>query len=81
MLNRRGYSSFIMCRDCGYVDKCPNCDISLTLHMDTKSMNCHYCGFQKLSHVLVLSAVVIVSAIMEQGRKSFRRTTRRYSRS
>lgn len=47
MLNRRGYSSFIMCRDCGYVDKCPNCDISLTLHMDTKSMNCHYCGFQK----------------------------------
>ena len=47
MLNRRGYSSFIMCRDCGYVDGCPNCDISLTLHMDTKSMNCHYCGFQK----------------------------------
>ncbi|EFR44712.1 primosomal protein N' [Streptococcus pseudoporcinus] len=47
MLNRRGYSSFIMCRDCGYVDTCPNCDISLTLHMDTKSMNCHYCGFQK----------------------------------
>ncbi|HEP1482768.1 primosome assembly protein PriA [Streptococcus pyogenes] len=47
MLNRRGYSSFVMCRDCGYVDKCPNCDISLTLHMDTKTMNCHYCGFQK----------------------------------
>ncbi|KHD44083.1 primosomal protein N' [Streptococcus hongkongensis] len=47
MLNRRGYSSFIMCRDCGYVDGCPNCDISLTLHMDTKSMNCHYCGYQK----------------------------------
>ena len=47
MLNRRGYSSFIMCRDCGYVDQCPNCDISLTLHMDTKTMNCHYCGFDK----------------------------------
>lgn len=47
MLNRRGYSSFIMCRDCGTVDECPNCDISLTLHMDTKTMNCHYCGFQK----------------------------------
>lgn len=47
MLNRRGYSSFIMCRDCGYVDSCPNCDISLTLHMDTKTMNCHYCGFSK----------------------------------
>ena len=47
MLNRRGYSSFIMCRECGYVDDCPNCDISLTLHMDTKTMNCHYCGFEK----------------------------------
>ena len=47
MLNRRGYSSFVMCRDCGAVDQCPNCDISLTLHMDSQSMNCHYCGFQK----------------------------------
>lgn len=47
MLNRRGYSSFIMCRECGAVDTCPNCDISLTLHMDTKTMNCHYCGFSK----------------------------------
>lgn len=46
MLNRRGYSSFIMCRECGYVDGCPNCDISLTLHMDTRTMNCHYCGHQ-----------------------------------
>ena len=52
MLNRRGYSSFVMCRDCGYVDDCPNCDISLTLHMDTKTMNCHYCDFQKaIPHV------------------------------
>ena len=47
MLNRRGYSSFVMCRECGTVDSCPNCDISLTLHMDTKTMNCHYCGFTK----------------------------------
>ncbi|KXT77468.1 primosomal protein N' [Streptococcus sp. DD13] len=47
LLNRRGYSSFVMCRDCGAVDECPNCDISLTLHMDSKTMNCHYCGFQK----------------------------------
>lgn len=47
LLNRRGYSSFVLCRDCGAVDECPNCDISLTLHMDTKTMNCHYCGFQK----------------------------------
>ena len=47
MLNRRGYSSFVMCRECGTVDTCPNCDISLTLNMDTKTMNCHYCGFSK----------------------------------
>ena len=47
MLNRRGYSSFVMCRECGTVDTCSNCDISLTLHMDTKTMNCHYCGFSK----------------------------------
>lgn len=47
MLNKRGYSSFIMCRECSYVDRCSNCDISLTLHMDTKTMNCHYCGLVK----------------------------------
>lgn len=47
MLNRRGYSSFVMCRDCGYVLPCPNCDISLTLHMDTKRMKCHYCGHEE----------------------------------
>ena len=52
MINRRGYSSFVMCRECGTVDTCPNCDISLTLHMDTKTMNCHYCGFSKeIPHV------------------------------
>lgn len=47
LLNRRGYSSFIMCRDCGYVLECPNCDISMTFHMDTKGMKCHYCGHEK----------------------------------
>lgn len=47
MLNRRGYSSFMMCRDCGFVLKCPNCDISQTLHMDTHSMKCHYCGHEE----------------------------------
>lgn len=47
MLNRRGYSSFMMCRDCGFVLKCPNCDISQTLHMDTQSMKCHYCGHEE----------------------------------
>ncbi|MEN2298262.1 primosomal protein N' [Enterococcus faecalis] len=47
LLNRRGYSSFVMCRDCGYVFPCPNCDISLTLHMDSKTMKCHYCGHEE----------------------------------
>jgi len=47
MLNRRGFSSFMMCRTCGDVLTCPNCDISLTLHMDTKSMRCHYCGHEE----------------------------------
>ena len=47
LLNRRGYSSFMMCRDCGYVQECPNCDISLTLHMDVRKMACHYCGHQE----------------------------------
>ncbi|KRN34283.1 DNA replication factor Y [Liquorilactobacillus mali] len=47
MLNRRGYSSFMMCRDCGEVLLCPNCDISLTLHLDSHSMKCHYCGHEE----------------------------------
>ncbi|QIL46139.1 primosomal protein N' [Vagococcus coleopterorum] len=47
MLNRRGYSSFVMCRDCGFVLPCQNCDISLTLHMDSKKMKCHYCGHEE----------------------------------
>ncbi|EOL12679.1 primosomal protein N' [Enterococcus faecalis] len=47
LLNRRGYSSFVMCRDCGYVLPCPNCDISLTLHMDSKTMKCHYCAHEE----------------------------------
>ncbi|WP_429970955.1 primosomal protein N' [Fructilactobacillus sp. Tb1] len=47
MLNRRGFSSFMMCRDCGHVLMCPNCDISLTMHLDSHTMKCHYCGFEE----------------------------------
>ena len=43
-LNRRGYSTFIMCRDCGYTLKCPNCNISLTYHRTNNFLKCHYCG-------------------------------------
>lgn len=46
-LNRRGYSSFVMCRSCGESVKCPNCDISLTYHANTQSLKCHYCGHQQ----------------------------------
>lgn len=46
-LNRRGYSSFVSCRDCGYVPKCPNCDISLTYHFEDKKLVCHYCGYEE----------------------------------
>ncbi len=44
-LNRRGYSTFVMCRTCGYVMKCPHCDISLTYHHSDQSLRCHYCGY------------------------------------
>jgi primosomal protein N' (replication factor Y) (superfamily II helicase) len=45
-LNKRGHSSFVMCRDCGYVMNCPNCDISLTYHRVNEHMKCHYCGYE-----------------------------------
>ena len=43
-LNRRGYSSFVSCKNCGYTFKCPNCDISLTYHKSSNTLRCHYCG-------------------------------------
>lgn len=46
LLNKRGHSSFVMCRDCGYVINCPNCDISLTYHRFQSQMKCHYCGYE-----------------------------------
>ena len=44
-LNRRGYSSFVMCRNCGETIKCPHCDISLTYHHHSQTLKCHYCGY------------------------------------
>lgn len=45
LLNRRGYSNTISCRECGYVYKCPNCDITYTYHKSSNNLKCHYCGY------------------------------------
>lgn len=49
-INRRGFSSFMMCRECGYVAKCTDCDVSLVYHKSENKLKCHYCG--KRFHVL-----------------------------
>lgn len=46
-LNRRGYSTFIMCRECGYTVKCKNCNISMTYHSYEQKLKCHYCGYEQ----------------------------------
>ena len=46
-LNRRGFSTFVMCRECGYTVKCKNCDISLTYHKFDNKLKCHYCGYEE----------------------------------
>lgn len=46
-LNRRGFSTFVSCRNCGYVAKCPKCSISLTYHKYENNLKCHYCGYSQ----------------------------------
>ncbi|MGC8964863.1 MAG: replication restart helicase PriA [Brevinematia bacterium] len=46
-LNRRGFSQFVRCNNCGYVPVCPNCDITLTYHKSKNSLECHYCGYRE----------------------------------
>ncbi len=48
-LNRRGYSTFVSCRSCGYVCKCPHCSITMTYHASDDSLTCHYCGHKTKS--------------------------------
>ncbi|MBU1262103.1 primosomal protein N' [bacterium] len=45
LMNRRGFSNYIQCYDCGFIPGCPNCDITLTFHSSDKRLRCHYCGF------------------------------------
>jgi primosomal protein N' (replication factor Y) len=50
LINRRGYSTFVICRNCGHVTQCPNCDISLAYHEIDHSLKCHYCGHKEDIH-------------------------------
>ena len=54
LMNRRGYNSFVSCRSCGYVVKCPNCDISMTYHIGDNDgkLRCHYCGKEMIPPAL-----------------------------
>ena len=43
--NKRGYSSYLQCKDCGYINECPNCSISLVYHKSNQQLVCHFCGY------------------------------------
>jgi primosomal protein N' (replication factor Y) len=45
-LNRRGFANFILCPECGYTFKCPNCSVTLTYHLRDRSLQCHYCDYR-----------------------------------
>lgn len=47
LLNRRGYSTFSLCRECGHVQECPHCDIALTYHKSNNKLRCHYCSYEE----------------------------------
>ena len=49
-LNRRGHSTYVFCRTCGYVERCDNCSISLTYHRETRQLVCHHCGSKRPTH-------------------------------
>lgn len=57
-LNRRGYATVLQCRTCGYVFKCPHCDVSLVYHKERHSLHCHYCESVFLCRITVHSAAV-----------------------
>lgn len=47
LLNRRGYSNYLACKECGHVIKCPHCDVALTYHKNDNDLKCHYCGYHQ----------------------------------
>lgn len=56
--NRRGFAPTILCNTCGWNAKCPNCDVSLTLHKNMGELKCHYCGYRKTLLINVLRVEV-----------------------
>lgn len=64
-LNRRGFASFVMCRDCGFIAKCRDCDISLTYHKEDNQLKCHYCGRR---YEMITECPVCHSKNIRQGR-------------
>ena len=51
LMNRRGFSTFVSCRECGFVASCPNCNISLTYHKFNDELKCHYCGYTRKNYI------------------------------
>ena len=49
LVNRRGYAPFMMCRTCGFVNKCPSCEVSLVYHKQENVLKCHYCGYEEVN--------------------------------
>ncbi len=78
-LNRRGHSTYVFCRNCGYVEQCNKCAISLTFHFETKKLVCHHCGYKRNTHATCpqCSSPAIryfgmgTEAIEQEVRKSF----------
>ncbi|MFP4522829.1 MAG: primosomal protein N', partial [Fibrobacterota bacterium] len=80
LLNRRGYSGFLVCRSCGNIDSCPSCDITLTYHRDGERMLCHICGYSaprpvrcgKCGSVEVREGTPAIQRVEEEIRKKFK---------
>ena len=52
MQNRRGFAPFVECAECGYVEMCDNCNVTLTYHLAKKHLRCHYCGLTRAAHTV-----------------------------
>ena len=78
-LNRRGFSTFVSCRSCGFVAKCPHCNISLTYHRATNRLTCHYCGYTHENYKTSPTVAVYIK-YFGAGTRSWRTSLRAGSR-